>query len=69
MPQTRLARHQRLRGNRLTQRVREVIPLCSNSEAESNAKNLCKRFGELSWQSNGARIAPATLKPRLINYV
>jgi hypothetical protein len=48
MPQTRLARHQRLRGNRLTQLVREVIPLCNSSEAESNAKNLCERFGRLA---------------------
>ena len=56
MPQTRLARHQRLHGNRLTQLVREVIPLCNKSPGESNAKNLYEGFGKRE-RSNGSGIA------------
>ena len=33
MPQTRLARNQRLRRNRQTELVREVIPLCNRNSA------------------------------------
>lgn len=44
MPQTRLARNQRLRWNRLTQMAREVIPLCNKIGAESNSKNLWRSF-------------------------
>ena len=38
MPQTRLARNQRLRGNRQTELVREVIPLCRKSGAGVQCK-------------------------------
>jgi hypothetical protein len=44
MPQTRLARNQRLRRDRQTEPEREVIPLCNRSGQQSNSKNLWERF-------------------------
>lgn len=47
MPQTRLARNQRLRGNQLTELVCEVIRVCRKLEPESNSKNLWRRSAHI----------------------
>jgi len=58
MPQTRPARNQRLRGNQLTELVGEVIPLCHESGARSNAKFLSTRFVWIRYCSHGATENP-----------
>lgn len=54
IPRTRLARNQRLRNDQLTELVCEVISLCHESGARSNAKNLWRGFAGIRCCSNVA---------------